>query len=260
LTIQSQTSDVQTLISGAKGFIGLLNRTPSFRRITPITATLLLMLNIILPATATAVENRLVITMAQGKVNVKRSGTEAWASAAAGRQLESGDSVRTGYRSRAEISGPSGNIRLYENTVLIVPREKESNSGPGDFLLKLGAGIFQTKPSAPEPQFSVATNQVVVGIRTARATVVADEGTSAVASHSGSVIVTDVTGPLRISKVVEEGWKLSVVEPPVTRGGLVQPATVTVQPYENPDAWEEWDGSFSPDPAITDTGSDKLPF
>lgn len=255
-----QTNNVQPPTTGTNGFRNRFHAISSFCRISPLTAVLVLTVHLTLPATVSAAENNLIITTAKGEVTVKSSGTATWAAAAAGRQLGGGDSVRTGYRSRAEISGPSGNIRLYENTVLIVPREKEDSPGPGDFLLKLGAGIFQTKPSAPQPQFSVATNQVVVGIRTARATVIADEGSSAVASHFGSVTVTDVTGSLRISKIVEEGWKLSVEEPPVTRGGLKQPATVTIEPYENPEAWDEWGGSFSPDPAITDTGSDRMPF
>jgi hypothetical protein len=185
-----------------------------------------------------------------GDVAVRPGTGEAWAAASLGMELDPGDTVRTGYRSKAEISAPSGVIRLYENTILVVPENTGSEGGLRQFILKLGAGIFDSGGS-PDSQLSIVTSQVIVGIRTARATVIAGEGASTVASHAGKVAVTDLMSASAPAREISQGFMLSVTSPETTRGRPGRTLFGRTLPFEETGAWDSWEKVDSPDiPAV----------
>ncbi len=194
-----------------------------------------------------------------GDVAVRPGTDDAWAAANLGMELDPGDTVRTGYRSKAEISAPSGVIRLYENTILVVPENTEPEGGLRQFMLKLGAGIFDSGAS-PDSQLCVVTSQVIVGIRTARATVVAGEGASTVASHAGKVAVTDLMSASAPAREISQGYMLSVTSPETTRGSPVRTVFGRTLPFEETGAWDSWEKVDSPDIPAVPASPSGLPF
>jgi hypothetical protein len=108
-----------------------------------------------------------VISFVQGDVTLKGAGTTGWIAAQEGRLLASGDTVRTGPSSRAEISCATGKMRLYENTVIIVPEvvDEEDKKDIRYLFVDDGTGLFKIKKRGVENGFEVHTSNIIAGVK-----------------------------------------------------------------------------------------------
>ena len=179
-----------------------------------------------------------VVSMVSGDVTVKEAAVEAWKQAEQGMLLATGDTVRTGPASRCELSAATGKIRLYENTVIVIPEvvdegDKKDLRGVN---LEDGAGLFRIRKRGVERGFEVKTPHIIAG---AKGTLFAvqtskEAGYSRVAVYSGVVEVTDLKRtpetltPLPRSKIMEVLENLS---------GFGE-----IEDYEwEKDPWKEWE-------------------
>ena len=136
-----------------------------------------------------------VVSFVEGDVTVKGAGGASWEGVKAGRLLASGDTVKTGPKSKAEISCATGKMRLYENTVIIVP-EVVNEGDKRDIrtvTVEDGTGLFKIKKRGVKNGFEVKTNNVIAGVK---GTVFAVQHKKSgnytrVAVYSGIVEVTD---------------------------------------------------------------------
>jgi hypothetical protein len=136
-----------------------------------------------------------VISFVQGDVAVKGHGAADWAAAEVGRLLASGDTVRTGPSSRAEVSCATGKMRLYENTVIIVPEvvQGENKKDVRQMILDDGTGLFNIRKRGVENGFEVHTSNIIAGVKGTIFGVLREKkrNFSRVAVYSGVVEVTD---------------------------------------------------------------------
>jgi len=139
-----------------------------------------------------------ILSVVDGDVTIKWSGMSQWDAAEAGMLLNSGDSVKTGPGSKAEISCATGKMRLYENTVIIIPEVVDEGDKKDIRKVKLedGAGIFKIKKRGVEKGFEVHTKHIIAGVKGTLFAVVTsiDDDFSRVAVYSGVVEVTDTAG------------------------------------------------------------------
>jgi len=208
----------------------------------------ILLIFFVLPSAAyCALNEQPVLNNMDGNVSIKGLNSSSWEPAMTGMNLEFGDSIMTGVRSRAEITSEFGTFRLYENTILVIPNvNKEVEKRFWKLLLKTGAGIFNVDTGSTGGQFNVATNHIVVGIKQARFTVTADADSSSVAAHIGKLELAGRDTTRESVREITKGWMVTVKRSPPNRKG---PGTLTIGPKEKFDAeeaWEQWDVESSP--------------
>jgi len=137
-----------------------------------------------------------VVTFVAGDVTIKGTGATDWDPAEVGRLLVSGDSIRTGPASKAEISCATGKMRLYENTVIIVPEivDEGDKTDVRAVTLEDGAGLFRIKKRGVERGFEVKTSNIIAGVKGTLFAVLHQKAKrfSRVAVYSGVVLVTDL--------------------------------------------------------------------
>jgi len=135
-----------------------------------------------------------VVSLAEGDVQVKISGSSTWEPAEEGLILGPGDMVRTGSGSRIEITHYSGTTRLYENTILTVPSifSRNGNRDINEVLLEDGAGLFRLDSERLKGGFKVRTRHVVAGVKGTTFAVKTDEQSSKVAVYEGRVEVREI--------------------------------------------------------------------
>ncbi len=135
-----------------------------------------------------------VITYREGDVTAKSPGGE-WVKAAVGMALAGGDQVKTGARAKAEITFPSGAMRLYENTLVVIPSlvDRAGKKDVAQVGLENGSSLFRIDP-AVGTGFSVRTRHVVAGVKGTSLAVTADEEQSEVIDYFGRVEVTSTAG------------------------------------------------------------------
>ncbi len=135
-----------------------------------------------------------VITHREGDVTAKPSGGE-WVKAAVGMALAGGDQVKTGARSKAEISFPSGAMRLYENTLVVIPSlaDRAGKKDVAQAAVENGSSLFRIAPAAGTG-FSVKTRHVTAGVKGTSFAVTADEERSRVTVYFGRVEIASAAG------------------------------------------------------------------
>ena len=108
-----------------------------------------------------------VVSFVQGDVTVKGDGAAEWVAAEVGRLLASGDTIKTGSSSRAEISCATGKMRLYENTVIIVPEVVDEGDKKDIRQVDLddGTGLFRIRKRGVENGFEVRTSNIIAGVK-----------------------------------------------------------------------------------------------
>lgn len=157
-----------------------------------------------------------VVSFVEGDVTVRGAGGSTWEGVQAGRLLASGDTVKTGPKSKAEISCATGKMRLYENTVIIVP-EVVNEGDKRDIravTVEDGTGLFKIKKRGVERGFEVKTTNVIAGVK---GTVFAVQHKKAgnftrVAVFSGIVEVTDNNKTPGTSTMLSRGQVLDITE------------------------------------------------
>jgi ferric-dicitrate binding protein FerR (iron transport regulator) len=136
-----------------------------------------------------------VISFVEGDVSLRSSGAAGWERAKVGTRLGSGDTVRTGTSSRAEISCATGKVRLYENTVIIVPEVTDEGEKRDLRGVKLddGTGLFNIRKRGAERGFEVRTSNIIAGVKGTLFAVEHEKGKrrSKVAVYRGVVRVSD---------------------------------------------------------------------
>jgi hypothetical protein len=157
-----------------------------------------------------------VVSFVEGDVTVKGAGGANWEGVQAGRLLASGDTVKTGPKSKAEISCATGKMRLYENTVIIVP-EVVNEGEKRDIrtvTVEDGTGLFRIKKRGVQNGFEVKTTNVIAGVK---GTVFAVQHKKAddftrVAVFAGVVEVTDMDRTPGTSTLLSRGQVLDITE------------------------------------------------
>lgn len=137
-----------------------------------------------------------VVSMVSGDVSIKEAAVDAWKEAQEGMLLATGDTVRTGPASRCELSAATGKIRLYENTVLVIPEvvDEGDKKDLRGVSLEDGAGLFRIRKRGVERGFEVKTPHIIAGVKGTLFAVQTSQqkGYSRVAVYSGVVEVTDL--------------------------------------------------------------------
>jgi hypothetical protein len=179
-----------------------------------------------------------VVSFVEGDVTVKGAGASGWESAEAGRLLASGDTVKTGPASKAEISCATGKIRLYENTVIIVPEVVDEGEKKDIRRVELddGTSLFKIKKRGIERGFEVKTTNVIAGVK---GTVFAvqhqrDQNVTRIAVYSGVVEVTDPAGTPGTATSLSKGQSMGVTD---------QTGFGDKEEFEPGDVWDEWEKS-----------------
>ncbi len=131
---------------------------------------------------------------AVGKVEIKRSQTAAWEKANGGTLLHSGDSIRTGSKSQADIRFQSVSISVYEDSLLELPTRPESGDDSSRVAIKalLHHGHLQLRTfQKPGERFEVMTPTVTVTGRNATFRILEKDSLKAVVVSDGSVEVAN---------------------------------------------------------------------
>ncbi len=158
-------------------------------------------LMILIPALCVLASGKLVnaapdaqLMGAVGKVEIKRSQTAAWEKANGGTLLHSGDSIRTGSKSQADIRFQSVSISVYEDSLLELPTRPESSPDSGRVTIKalLHKGHLQLRTfQKPGERFEVMTPTVTVSGRNAAFRILEQDSLRAVVVSDGSVEVVN---------------------------------------------------------------------
>jgi hypothetical protein len=127
---------------------------------------------------------------AVGKVEIKRSQTTAWENASVGTLLYSGDSIRTGSKSQADIRFQSFSISVYEDSFLVLPTRLESGKDSEVTQASLQNGHLQLRTfQRSRERFEVMTPTVTVSGRNSAFRVLEKDSLRAVVVSDGSVEV-----------------------------------------------------------------------
>ena len=178
-----------------------------------------------------------VVSFVEGDVTIKGAGASGWDSAEAGRLLASGDTVRTGPASKAEISCATGKMRLYENTVIIVPEVVDEGEKKDIRQVELddGSGLFKIKKRGIKRGFEVKTTNVIAGVKGTVFAVLHEKAKkfTRVAVYSGVVEVTDTAKTFGTSTKLGKGETIGIEDDE----GFGDDNTEDFEP-DNP--WNDW--------------------
>lgn len=191
------------------------------------------------------------LTFVENEVGVKNPAEVKWALGKVDDILTGGDSVKTGYESKAEITTPTERIRLYQNTVVNVPRIIENGDARHIPLINLdqGAGIFRIRKSKERKTFKVKTKQLVLGVKGTTLSVATDGTVTIVEVYFGTVEVTDPTGTVESFTVLNRGERMTVVH---------ETGFGTKEKFEPGNTWGEWFLEDTLTYGPTDEGHDYL--
>ncbi len=183
-----------------------------------------------------------VITFVAGNVTVKGAAGSVWDPAEVGRLLSSGDSIRTGPASKAEISCATGKMRLYENTVIIIPEvvDEGDKKDIRAVTLEDGAGLFRIKKRGVEKGFEVQTSNIIAGVKGTLFGVLHNktEEYSRVAVYSGVVEVTDRDRSPSTKTTLGQGRTLDIRNLKGFGEG---------KDFDPVNIWKEWEKRVNPD-------------
>jgi hypothetical protein len=186
-----------------------------------------------------------VVSFVAGDVTVKGTDSAAWDKVEVGRLLVSGDTLKTGPASKAEISCATGKMRLYENTVIIVPEvvQGEDKKDIRAVTLEDGAGLFRIKKRGVKEGFEVKTSNIIAGVKGTLFGVLTkrEKKISRVAVYYGKVLVTDLAGTPSTATMLGRGQKVEIIE----GDGFGDPEDFTPG-----DLWNYWKRTPDPDPDL----------
>jgi len=201
---------------------------------------MVLILPVLLPATSFAMgsyasmpSEKPVINKVIGEVNVKTSDSDSWQAGKAGTLLGSGDTVKTGSDGKCEIYHAGGAIRLYGNTVLIVPvlETRKDAVSIKRVLMEHGAGMFRSSPRGIADGFEVQTLHVIAGVKGTIFSVLNVENGTTISVYRGRVIVTDTDRTPDTETRLGPGNRMTV------KNGVGFGIIIYFEPW---DAWGGW--------------------
>jgi hypothetical protein len=199
-------------------------------------------LSFALSGPAAAGEPRLEVVT--GSVELASGEPPVWRQAQVGDVLLPGDRLRTGADGRAELRLPSGSVRVYEDSVLRLPRPEEARDG--DFVeLDRGSSLFDIL-KRPDRSFEVRTPEGIAMVKGTRFSVAVEADGSAVGVFRGLVAVTGLRDDGLREVLVRPGW--------AALGGAGQPFELQLLDAGS-DPWESWSSGaelpvpLSPPPA-----------
>jgi hypothetical protein len=135
-----------------------------------------------------------LITHVDGTVRVMGAEHSVWEPAEVGTLLLSGDIVKTGANASAEIMFLSGKVRLYQNSVLIIPstgvqsRKKDIK----EIVLEKGNALFDINPIGVRREFEFKTKNVQGGVKGTKFAVSYLENGTSVVVYRGKVVISDL--------------------------------------------------------------------
>ena len=184
-----------------------------------------------------------------GKVEHKTFGEKTWQAVSGDIHFQPGDVLRTGTQSKAELEFEGGVIRMYENTILELPKDikrMENNSANERMSthLKQGKSLFKILKDALERPFEVVTPSLIAGVKGTIFKVIQEEQVKSVEVFEGIVEVSNRGRPEeRVN--VGMGWK-TLIE----NGRLTDPL-----PFDKERGWEDWN-SLNAIQAVRDSKMD----
>jgi hypothetical protein len=188
-----------------------------------------------------------VVSFVQGNVTVKEAGAADWVEVEVGRLLASGDTLRTGPSSKAEISCATGKMRLFENTVIVVPEVLDEGDKKDIRKVELedGTGLFRIKKRGMDKGFEVLTENIIAGVKGTLFGVKYEKPgkKSTVFVYRGVVLVTNMQRTPETATELRRGQALEVTEDGGFRG----------RKYFDPDnPWYLWEKMDSLDLLLLD--------
>ncbi|HXZ84116.1 MAG TPA: FecR family protein [Myxococcota bacterium] len=170
---------------------------------------------------------------AVGDVAVALAPGAAFAPAHSGDVLPLGAEIRTGAGSRVEIVLDAGFAKLYERSLVRIPRGPE---GACEIELVSGAAGFDIRPRDGQPPYEVHTQSSVVLVKGTRFTVTADPDGSSVSVARGVVGVRE-PGSTGRELLVHSGFGAT--------GGAGRPFALGLLDLKG-DPWEAWSTGAAP--------------
>ena len=169
-----------------------------------------------------------LVTLTEGSVDVRLASSATWEALEVGDRVSSGDVVRTGARSRAELVSDERTVRLFEKTLLHVGGETR------DADLERGSSVFDVRKRPAGNPYRVRTPHAVVMVKGTRFTVVVDGDLAAVEVTEGLVGFTGLGS----------GAKELLVRPGfMAYGGPQAPFALGLLEH---DSWESWELKRTP--------------
>ena len=233
---------------------------PQFRpvRFIPKRVMCLLLLvlaaSMLLPSLAAAAR----VTYLKRPAEIKRKGAKEWSALRLGFKVNGGDSIRTGFGGRVEVTVGSRRVfRVGAVTELEIPRLEESKKGGlrAFFRLTLGrfwGGLIRPLRKLGGDKFQVSTASATIGVKGTqfgldydRKTKVSQllvlEGEVAVVPPGDEDKLVEVEGPREIpgpQEITEEEWLLVVRK---DQKIVIRPGTAPrVEPITGKDREDEW--------------------
>jgi len=170
----------------------------------------------------------------QGQVVHKTSGGTIWQKVSGEVHLQPGDVLRTGAQSKAELEFQGGVIRMYENTILELP--KEVKQGAKNHITKKtlaqlmkGRSIFKIIKDSLERPFEVVTPSLIAGVKGTTFRVTQENQVKSVEVFEGLV---EVSNRERLEERVNVGMGQKTL---IENGRFTDPL-----PFEGGRGWEDW--------------------
>ena len=171
----------------------------------------------------------------QGQLAYKTSGGKIWQKVSGEVHLQPGDVLRTGAQSKAELEFQGGVIRMYENTILELPKEvkqeaKKRISKKTMTQLMKGRTIFKIIKDSLERPFEVVTPSLIAGVKGTIFKVIEEGQVKSVEVFEGLV---EVSNRERLEERVSVGKGQRTL---IENGRFRNPL-----PFEGRQGWEDWD-------------------
>jgi hypothetical protein len=217
------------------------------------------------------------VSLVEGDVIRKVPEITDWSDAIVGDHLVSGETLKTGIKSRSEVEFASGRMRLYQNSVLVVPEintDEENTSDIRHVEVEKGAGIFNILKRGRKKGFTFGTKHIIGGVKGTIFSLKSWEDRTEVAVMRGSVEIADRKNP-KNKIILTKGQKITFwaasgfdstdeAEPEEEEevdeessggsGGKFGP----IEHFKDPDEWKDWSDNYDLvlDDSKTKSGSD----
>ncbi len=156
-----------------------------------------------------------VISNLEGNVKVLGLKYSVWEPATVGTLLLAGDTIMTGWNSRAEISFLSGTVHLYENSIMIIPSigVQDRKKDIQEVFVEEGNARFDINPLGVQRHFEFRTKNVQGGVKGTVFTVsFVDKGTN-ISVSEGTVWISNPDREVKTVRVLDTGDIIRVETP-----------------------------------------------
>lgn len=214
------------------------------------------------------------VSLVEGDVIRKAPEVTDWADATVGDHLVSGENLKTGIKSKSEIEFASGRMRLYQNSLLVVPQIDNSEENTNDIRhieVDGGAGIFNILKRGRKKGFTFGTKHIIGGVKGTIFSVRTMINWTEVAVMRGVVEVADRKNP-KNKVILKKGEKITfwaergfgeseeddeTEEAEEETGGTVADGSGSgggnggrfgpTEQFKDPDEWDDWTGNYELD-------------